>query len=292
MKQKLQDGTRTRRFFVQFNKIFKTRNANLIVGCILVLILLFIAVFAGKLAPYNYNTAILTDKLQPPGPEHLFGTDAYGRDVFSRILYGSQIAFKIAIVSVLIQVVVGVTVGMAAGYYGGVVDKVLTFIMDVTWSIPSLIAAFAVITVIGKSLDNSIIAIAFICWPQYARVVRTKTMEIKNMAFIRTGISYGESDFSLMFRYILPNVVPSLVVVASMSIPNAIISTTSLSFLGLGAQPPSPDWGLALSESMAKMTSAPWLGIYPGLALVYTTYAFTVLGEGIRDVLDPHMNMH
>ena len=278
-----------RRRLIDFSKIFKTKNANLIVGILLLSILVFVAIFADVIAPYNYNTATLKDRLQGPNSTHWFGTDSYGRDVFSRVLFGSRIAIKVAALSVLIQVLTGVSIGLVSGYFGGVIDKILTFIMDVTWSIPTLIAAFAVITIIGKSLDNAIIAIALVCWPQYARLVRTKTMEIKNMAFIQTGISYGESDLSLMLMYILPNVIPSIVVIASMSIPYAIISTTSLSFLGLGAQAPSPDWGFTLSESLKKITSAPWMGIYPGLALVYTTYSFTVLGEGIRDLVDPRM---
>jgi peptide/nickel transport system permease protein len=239
----------------------KSRTSNLIIGIVMIGLLVLAAVFAKYIAPYAFDSAILSEKLQAPNSVHWFGTDAYGRDVFSRIIYGSRIALKVAVVSAVIQLVIGITVGLASGFFGGITDKILCFIMDITWSMPPLIMAFAVVSVLGKSLDNAIIAISVVSWAQYARIVRTKTMSIRNMAFLETGIAFGESNFALMFRYILPNIIPSLVVVASMSIPGAIMSTTSLSFLGLGAQAPSPDWGLALSESMAKVSSAPWLAM-------------------------------
>lgn len=262
---------------------------NLIVGIIMIGILLLASVFAKQLAPYYYEDANLLEKMQSPNAAHPFGTDAYGRDLCSRIIYGTHIALQVALMSVSIQLVIGVTVGLLCGYFGGWVDRALCFVMDVTWAMPPLIMAFAVISVLGKSLNNAIVAIAIVSWAQYARVVRAKTMAIKNMAFLETGVAFGENTFALLFRYILPNIIPSLVVVASMSIPSAIMSTTSLSFLGLGAQSPSPDWGLALSESMSRFVLAPWLGIFPGLALVFTTFGFTMLGEGLRDLIDPRM---
>ncbi len=255
----------------------------------MILLLILVALFADVIAPYRYDDAMMDQRLEPPSKHHLLGTDMYGRDVFSRIIYGTRIALQVAILSVGIQLMIGVTVGLLCGYYGGWIDRIFGFIMDITWVIPPLIMAFAVISVIGKSLNNAIIAVAVVCWAQYARIIRAKTMSIKNMAFLETGIAFGESTPALLLRYILPNVIPPMVVIASMSIPNAIMSTTSLSFLGLGAQPPSPDWGLALSESMDKITTAPWLGISPGLALAYTTLGFTMLGEGLRDLIDPRM---
>lgn len=269
----------------------KSRHANLIIGSVMIALLVVLAIFAKQIAPYSYEDAILTEKMQAPSSAHLFGTDAYGRDLFSRIVFGTRIALQVALMSVSIQLVIGVTVGLLCGYFGGMVDRVLCFVMDVTWAMPPLIMAFAVISVLGKSLNNAIIAIAVVSWAQYARVVRAKTMAVKNMAFLETGIAFGESIPSILFRYVLPNIVPSLVVVASMSVPSAIMSTTSLSFLGLGAQAPSPDWGLALSDSMSRFVMAPWLGIFPGLALVFTTSGFTMLGEGLRDMIDPRMKV-
>lgn len=268
------------------------RHANLIFGSIMIAILIITAVLAPVIAPYRYDDAFLEKRLQAPDSSHLFGTDTYGRDIFSRVIYGTRIALQVALIAVSIQLAIGVTAGLISGYFGGWVDKILCFIMDITWCMPPLIMAFAVISVIGKSLINSIIAIAIVSWAQYARVVRVKTMSLKNMAFLETGIVFGENVPSLLFRYILPNIIPSLVVVASTSIPGAIMSTTSLSFLGLGASAPSPDWGLALNESMARFIHAPWTGIFPGLALVFTTYGFTVLGEGLRDLFDPRKKVN
>lgn len=267
----------------------KAKYSNLIIGSSMILLLLFVALFANFIAPYRYDDSMMNERLQEPSMQHLLGTDFYGRDVFSRILYGARIALQIAAQSVGIQLVIGVTIGLLCGYFGGWIDRILSFIMDITWSMPPLIIAFAVVSVLGQSLNNAIIAIAVVSWAQYGRIVRAKTMSIKNMAFLETGIAFGESTPALLFRYILPNVVPSMIVIASISIPSAIMSTTALSFLGLGAQSPSPDWGLALSDSVRQLTMAPWLGIAPGLALVYTTLGFSMLGEGLRDLIDPRL---
>jgi len=267
-------------------------HGNLVSGIAIIGFLLVLALFSPVISPYRYDYANLDNKLAEPDTNHLFGTDAYGRDVFSRVVYGTRIALQVAVVSVGIELVIGVTVGLLCGYFGGWVDRILCFLMDVTWSMPPLIMAFAVIVVIGKSLMNAIVAISVVSWAQYARIVRAKTMSIKNMAFVETGIAFGENVPALMLRYILPNVIPSVVVVASMSIPGAIMSTTALSFLGLGANPPSPDWGLTLSESMTRYTQAPWTTIFPGLALVVTTFGFTMLGEGLRDLVDPRMKVN
>ncbi|MBQ6662718.1 MAG: ABC transporter permease [Firmicutes bacterium] len=270
----------------------KKQYVNLIIGIVMIGTLALVAIFAPLIAPFAVDYADLDNPFQSPDNVHLFGTDAYGRDVFSRIVYGSRIAFRVAALSVFIELVLGVTVGLLAGYFGGWVDRILCFIMDVTMAIPSLVAAFAIISIIGKSLDNAIIAISLVGWAGLARIVRTKTMSIKNMAFLETGIAFGESVPALLFRYILPNIVPSLVVILSMAIPGSIMSTTGLSLLGLGATPPSPDWGLAISESMSRFLQAPLPALFTGMALVYTTFGFTMLGEGLRDIIDPRMKVN
>ncbi len=265
------------------------RNRNLLIGGIMVVIVVFAALFADVISPYNFDDSFTGDKFTAPCAEHLFGTDDFGRDMFSRVIYGSRISIKVAVLAALIEIVIGVSIGLAAGYYGGNADRILSFLGDLTWSMPPIIMSMAVITVLGKGLDNVIIAIAVVSWAQYARIVRAKTQSLKNMAFVETGQAFNESDFSLMFRYILPNIVPSIIVLASLSIPSTIMSTTALSFLGLGSMPPSPDWGLLLANSMRSIGNAPWLAIYPGLALVFTVFAFNLLGEGLRDLLDPRM---
>ncbi|MDD6880922.1 MAG: ABC transporter permease, partial [Firmicutes bacterium] len=218
-----------------------------------------------------------------------FGTDQLGRDVLSRVIYGSRPALWVAFLGGTLQLAIGVVVGLLCGYFGKWVDKVLLFMTDVTWCIPGTILALAVVTILGKGLTNSIIAISLVAWASYARTVRAKTLSLRNMAFVETGKAFGESNVALMFRYILPNIVPSLIVLVSLNLPGTIMSTTTLSFLGLGSQPPSPDWGLAISDGIKSITTAPWLSLYPGLALVYTTFGFNLLGEGLRDLLDPHM---
>lgn len=271
-------------------RFFASRvNRRLVLALVILAAVIVIAIFADKIAPYKYTKAFFEDKLQPPSPTHIFGTDAFGRDLFSRVLYGLRLALRVALISITLQLSLGIVVGLAAGYFGGAVDRVLSFIIDVFYSIPSMVLAFAFVTVLGSSLDNAIIAVALTIWPNYARMIRTKTMELKNVAYIKVAITYGESRLSIMFRYILPNLIPSIVALTSTRLPNAIISTTALSFLGLGAQSPSPDWGLALSEATRYVTQAPWLCIFPGLALVLLTYVFSIVGEAVRDATDPSL---
>lgn len=265
------------------------KNKNFMIGFFILLSLILIAIFADVIAPYGINDHDIGGKYDAPNSTCWFGTDALGRDVFSRTIYGTRIALWVAFLGAVIQLAIGVVVGLACGFFGKWVDRVLTFLTDLTWCIPGTILALAVVTMIGKGLTNTIIAISMVAWASYARTVRAKTMSLKNMAFVETGKAFGESNTALMMRYILPNVIPSLIVMVSLNLPGTIMSTTALSFLGLGSQPPSPDWGLAISEGIDSIRRAPWLSVFPGLALVYTTFGFNLLGEGLRDLLDPHM---
>ena len=265
------------------------KNRNLLIGTVMVLIVILIALFADVIAPYKFDDANLNNQLEAPSSNFLFGTDEFGRDLFSRVLFGSRISLRVAVLAALIEITIGVTLGLLSGYYGGTTDRITSFFADLTWSMPPIIMSMAVITVLGKGLDNVIIAIAIVSWAQYTRIVRAKTQSLKNMAFVETAVAFNERDLSIMIRYILPNILPSIIVLASLSIPATIMSTTALSFLGLGAQHPSPDWGLALSSSMKNISNAPWLAIYPGLALVFTVFGFNLLGEGVRDLLDPRL---
>ncbi len=265
------------------------KNKNFMIGFVILLSLILVAVFADVIAPYGINDHDIGGKYEGPSSTCWFGTDALGRDVFSRTIYGTRIALWVAFLGAVIQLAIGVVVGLACGFFGKWVDRVLSFLTDLTWCIPGTILALAVVTIIGKGLTNTIIAISLVAWASYARTVRAKTLSLKNMAFVETGKAFGESNTSLMIRYILPNVIPSLIVMVSLNLPGTIMSTTALSFLGLGSQPPSPDWGLAISEGIDSIRRAPWLSVFPGLALVYTTFGFNLLGEGLRDLLDPHM---
>ena len=265
------------------------RNVNFVVGFLMILSLILVAIFAQQIAPYGYDEPHKQDRLQAPNSTYLFGTDDFGRDMFSKVIYGTRITLWVALLGTSIQLFLGVVIGLLCGYFGGWVDRVLLFITDVTWCVPGTILALAVVTVLGKGLTNSIIAISLVGWAGYARTVRAKTMSLRTMAFVETGRAFGESSLSLMFRYILPNIVPSLIVLISNNLPGTIMATTTLSFLGLGSQPPSPDWGLAISQGMNYVHRAQWLSIFPGLALVYTVLGFNILGEGMRDLLDPRL---
>lgn len=259
------------------------------IGFIIILSVIISAIFASQIASFNYDEVHPENILAGPSVKYIFGTDNMGRDLFSRIIYGSKITLQVAILGAGLQLIFGVIIGLICGYFGGLADRLLTFVADLTWCIPGMIMALAVVTVIGSGLTNAIIAIAVVNWASYARMVRAKTMSIKNQAFIETGISFGENPISIMFRYILPNIVPVLIVTVSMQLPRTIMSTTTLSFLGVGSQPPSPDWGLMVSEGINFISRGPWLCIFPGLALVYTVFGFNILGEGLRDLLDPRM---
>ncbi len=263
------------------------KNKNFLFGFIMVVSVVLVAIFAKQIAPYPFDETHPDAVLTAPSAQYIFGTDNMGRDLFSRIIYGTRIALEVAFVGAGLQIVVGTTVGLICGYFGGAIDKGLMFVADLTYAIPGMVMALAVVTIMGSGLFHAIIAIAVVNWASYARVVRAKTMSIKNEAFVETGVSYGESAFSIMFRYILPNIVPVLIVEISMNLPGTIMSTTTLSFLGVGSQPPSPDWGLMVSESINYISRGPWMCVFPGIALVYTVFGFNILGEGLRDLLDP-----
>ena len=264
-------------------------NTNFMIGFFMLLSVILIAIFANQLAPYGYTDQMVGTQFEAPSGAHLFGTDELGRDILSRVIFGTRLTLWVAFLGASLELVIGVVVGLVCGYFGGTIDHIFTFLTDLTWCIPGTILALAVVTLIGKSLTNSVIAIAMVCWASYARPIRAKTMSLKTMAFVETGAAFGESSAALMFRYILPNVIPSLIVMVSTTLPSTILSTTTLSFLGMGSQPPSPDWGLALSKGIDYIGSAPWMSIFPGLALVYTVLGFSLLGEGVRDILDPHL---
>lgn len=267
------------------------KNRTFCVGFFIFTSVLFIAIFADIIAPYTYDEMEIVNKLTNPNQQHLFGTDRYGRDVFSRVVYGSRIALKVGLIVVLIESVIGISLGLLAGYYGGITNRIILFITDLTWSMPPIILALAIITMLGPSLNNVVISIAVVSWAQFTRIVRAKTQSLKNMPFIEAARAFGENDFNIILRYILPNVMPSIIVITTLALPSAILLTSSLGFLGLGAQPPLPDWGVILSNGIPFIRKAPWITIFPGLAIVYTVLGFNLIGEGLRDILDPKLKI-
>ncbi len=267
------------------------KNKTFLIGFLILFSVLFIAAFADVIAPVPYDEIDLLNALKPPSTQHLLGTDHLGRDCFSRVIYGSRIALMVGFLAVAILMLVGVLLGLLAGYYGGWRDRLIIFISDVLWSLPTAIMAIAIITVMGPSLINVVIAISIVGWAGFTRIVRSKTQALKSIPFVEAARASGESDFSIIFHYILPNVFPVIIVLATLALPEAIMVTTALGFLGLGSQPPSPDWGVILAESMSYIRKAPWISIFPGLALIYTVLGFNLLGEGLRDVLDPRLKI-
>lgn len=263
------------------------KNGQFVAGGVIILSVLLVAVFADQLALRPYDAMDLTQRLAPPGPGHPLGTDEFGRDLASRIIYGTRIALMVGLIVVTVEIVIGVTLGLLAGYYGGWADRIISFVTDVTWSIPPIVLALAIVTVLGPSLINVMIAIAAVSWVGYARLIRAKTQGLKNTPFVEAAQAVGESSFAVMFRYILPNTLGLIIVLGTLSLPAAILLTTALSFLGLGSQPPAPDWGVILNRGLRHLHDAPWVSTFPGLALVWTALGFNLLGEGLRDLNDP-----
>lgn len=268
-----------------------TLNRTFIIGAAIIISTILVAALAPVLTAFTFDGIDSARILQAPGGAHPLGTDHLGRDSLTRIIFGSRIALRVGFIAVVIETVLGVTLGLLAGFYGGRTEKVISFVTDLTWAVPPLILALAIVTVLGPSLNNVIIAVSVVSWAQFSRIVRAKTQALKDLPYVEAARAYGENDFNLIVRYILPNIVPSIIVVSTLSLPKAIIATTALGFLGLGSQPPSPDWGVMLSEGINYLRQAPWISIYPGLAIVYVVMGFNLLGEGLRDILDPRLKL-
>lgn len=265
------------------------KNRLLVVGLLMFTTVLFAAGFADRIAPYSYKEIDLNRTLSKPGPEHPFGTDRYGRDVFSRVVHGAGIALRVGILVVTIQAAIGITLGLAAGYFGGSLDRGISFMTDVTWAMPPLVLAMAIVMALGPSLDHVIVAIAVVSWAELARVVRAKTQAVRGLPYVEAARALGRSDAGIILRHVLPNVLSPIIVMMTLALPAAILSTTALSFLGLGSQPPAPDWGVMLNEGILQVELAPWISIFPGLAIVWTVLGFNLMGVGLRDVLDPQL---
>lgn len=263
------------------------RHTPALFGLALILFLVLTAMLAPVIAPYEFDAQDLMQIRQKPSADHLFGTDKYGRDVFSRVVYGSRIALQVAFIVVGIELLVGVTLGMLAGYFGGWVDALISGLTDMVWAFPPLILALGIIAAIGSGLVNVMIALAITSWAPFARVTRAKVLSMKEREFVEAGIAIGETHWNILRRYLLPTVIAPNLVLATLTIPAAILTTSALSFLGFGAQPPSPDWGAILNEGREFLRDAWWISTFPGLAILLTALAFNFLGDGLRDVLDP-----
>ena len=271
----------------EFWRKFRKQSVAMAAGCF-VLLLIVVAIFAPWIASFDAQNYFDYDRLnEGPSAMHWFGVDSLGRDIFSRVLVGAQISLAAGVFAVLIGAVIGTVLGLLAGYYEGWCDRIIMRICDVLFAFPGILLAIAVVAVMGSGMANVIIAVAIFSVPAFARLVRGNTLVLKQQTFIESARSIGASDATIVFRHILPGTVSSIVVYFTMRIGGSIISAASLSFLGLGAQPPTPEWGAMLNEARADMVMSPHVALFPALAIFLTVLAFNLLGDGLRDALDP-----
>jgi len=265
-------------------------NPLLVAGLVLATALVVIAIFAPLIAPYPGDAGSATHPLEsflPPSSHHWFGTDDVGRDVFSRVVYGARISLSVAAIVIAFSCIVGVPLGIAAGYFGGIVDNVLMRVTDIFLAFPALLLALALASVLTPSVGNATLAIAVTWWPWYARLARGQAASIAGRPYIESCRALGISPFRTLFRHVLPNSVTPVIVQASLDVGGVILTAAALSFLGLGAQDPTPEWGLLVSKGEAYFTTQWWLVTFPGAAILIAALAYNLVGDGLRDRLDP-----
>jgi peptide/nickel transport system permease protein len=273
-----------RSFWRQFS-----RNKGALLGLAITVLMVIVAVGAPWLAPYPYDEQRFSDFLQPPGPSHLMGTDEFGRDVLSRIIYGSQASMATAVVATGISFVIGISLGILGGYFGGFVDRAVGAIVDISWSFPTLLLALFLVAFLEPGLTSVMLAIGLVSWAGYARVARAQILSLKVQDFVTAAKVVGASDLRIMLVHLLPNAIPSAIVLGSLGMAYAILVEAGLSYLGLGIQPPLPSWGSVLSAGRSYISIAPWLMTFPGLTIALSVLGFNLLGDGLRDALDPRL---
>ena len=265
------------------------KNKAAVVGGIIILFFIIVALFGPlivKTDPLHQN---LLNKLQPPSKEHWFGTDNFGRDIFSRIVHGAWLTLKVGFLSVLVGGIIGVVIGIFAGYYGGWFDTISMRIMDILLAFPGILLALAIVSVLGGSIRNVILAVGIFSVPAFARIVRGSTLQVKKLEYIDAVRSLGARDLRIIFRHILPNIMSPIIVQATMRIATAILTASGLAFLSLGAPPPTPEWGAMLNDGRTYMHNAGHMVLIPGIMIVIVVLAFNIFGDGLRDALDPKM---
>lgn len=266
------------------------KNKSAMVGLVILVIFALAAIFADLIVPYEraieQNGAV---RLQGPSSEHWFGTDAFGRDTFARIVHGSRVSLSIGFAAVGISLIIGGFLGAAAGYYGGRADNIIMRIMDVFTCIPGILLALAIVAALGSSMTNLLIAITIANIPGFVRLVRSSILTVVENDFIEAARSYGAKDFRIIVKYILPNAMGPIIVQATMGIAGMILSASGLSYMGMGIQPPRPEWGAMLSEAKDYMRTAPYLLLFPGFAILISALCFNLVGDGLRDALDPKL---
>jgi peptide/nickel transport system permease protein len=263
------------------------RNPTAAIAALVLLAIVVVAVLDQTVAPQGANEQDIANRLDPPSWSHPFGTDDLGRDILSRVVLGASVSLKVGFLSVGLALVAGTLIGLLAGFYGRWVDDVLMRVMDMLFAFPAVLLAIAILAIRGPGTSNTIIAIAVVYVPIFARVTRASVLGVREEVYVRASRSVGASDFRLLTRHVLPNAAPPIIVQTSISLAFAVLAEAALSFLGLGTQPPNPSWGLMLAEGRGYIEQAWWLAFFPGMAIVITVLCFNLLGDGLRDVLDP-----
>lgn len=267
------------------------RNKMAVLGLIILIILVLLAVFADVIANYD-NVVIkqnLAHRLQGPSAAHWLGTDEFGRDIFARLVHGTRVSLQVGIVAVGISIVIGGILGAVAGYYGGKLDNTIMRVMDIFLAVPSILLAIAIVSALGPSIINLMLAISISSVPSYARIVRASVLSIRDQEFIEAAKAIGASNTRIIFRHIIPNSLAPVIVQATLGVASAILSTAGLSFIGLGIQPPAPEWGSMLSGGRQYLRYAWWVTTFPGVAIMITILSLNLLGDGLRDALDPRL---
>lgn len=267
------------------------RNKMAIVGLVILVALFLLAIFADVIADYD-NVVIkqnLAQRLQGPSAAHWLGTDEFGRDIFARLVHGTRVSLKVGIVAVGISIVIGGILGAIAGYYGGKLDNIIMRVMDIFLAVPSILLAIAIVSALGPSILNLMLAISISSVPSYARIVRASVLSIRDQEFIEAARAIGASNTRIIFRHIIPNSLAPVIVQATLGVASAILSTAGLSFIGLGIQPPAPEWGSMLSGGRQYLRYAWWVTTFPGVAIMITILSLNLLGDGLRDALDPRL---
>ena len=266
------------------------KNKAAVAGLVLLIIIVAIALFADLIVPYSKCVEqVGADRLQWPSLAHFFGTDELGRDLFARVVHGSRYSLSIGILTSLIALVAGAILGASAGYFGGVVDNVICLIVDVFMCVPPILLSLAVVAALGSNMQNLIIAITISCIPGNVRLIRSVVLTVAEQDYVQVAKSYGASNARIIFRYVLPNAMGPIIVNTTMSISGMILSAAGLSFIGMGIQPPSPEWGALLSAAQTYIFTSPYLLVFPGIFIVLSSLSFNLVGDGLTDALDPKL---
>jgi peptide/nickel transport system permease protein len=275
----------------QFSEVWRRlrRNRAAVIGGVVVLLFIAIAILAPLIAPYDPNEGDLTQRLRSFSREHLLGTDALGRDLLSRVIYGARISLEIQIVSVSLALIIGTLLGMIGGYYGGRLDHLIMRLMDILLAFPGIFLAISIIAALGPGLLNLMLAAGIYSVPQFARIVRGSILTLKEKEFVEAARAVGESDVNILFRYLLPNSMAPIIIQTTLRMATVLLTASGLSFLGLGVQPPTAEWGAMLSTARAYIVTAPHVATVPGLAIMLVVMGFNLFGDGLRDSLDPRL---